>query len=271
MESDKPDEGPDPRARLEAARGDLRDALGSVRNLAQLLHSVRVGPRAIESVLPDVRDSCARIGALSRTVLDTVAGWLPERKAADELLAWMLPRAEALEAELARSSGKPVNAKTRLALEHAVTGLSRDLEAARALIDLLDDATRGNHVQLALADLLRTGAAARDDVERVEARAAPGLGREVTLNPRACSLVMGVGARLVSDAGRGKPLIRLESGPSGQQLVVESSGAAGDAVSLPTLPLVGPTLGCVEAAARACGARALWEPDVPRFALLLPG
>ena len=39
---------------LDAARGTLREAQSALRNFAELLHSVRVGSKALIAVLPDV-------------------------------------------------------------------------------------------------------------------------------------------------------------------------------------------------------------------------
>lgn len=267
MERGRPEGTPGEPARLEAERGHLRDALGSVRNLAQVLHSVRVGPRSIESVLPDVRDSCAAIDSHAKTLLDSVAARLPDDAAPDELLAWMLPRTRELECELGAALGKPVNAKARLRLEQVVTRVSRELEAGRALVDLLDEAVRGARVQLDLAELLRHAHVSRDDGDRIEVRVAPDLVGEVSLNARVCSLVLGVGASLLRERGTSAPLVRLGTGRS---LTLAADDAAGEVVSLPTLPLVAPTLTCAETAARACGARLDWDSSVPRFTLHLP-
>ncbi len=270
MERGTPEGTPDELALLEASRGHLRDALGSVQNLAQVLHSVRVGPRSIEGVLPGVRDSCAAIESHARTLLNAVAARLVDRTAVDELLAWMVPRTRELERELGLALGKPVNAKARLGLEQVVTRASRELEAGRALVDLLDEAVRGGRVMLGLAELLRHAHVSRDDGARIEVRVAPDLAREIALNPRVCSLLLGVGASLLHAGGVSAPLVRLVAGPADVVLVLAADAAPGETVSLPTLPIVAPTLACVEAAARACGARLDWDASVPRFSLHLP-
>lgn len=268
MERGKPDDPPlDAPARLEAARGHFRDAVGSVQNLAQLLHSVRVGPRAIESVLPDVRDSCVSLEQHARTLLEAVAVALPERSAVDELLSYLVPRAHELEKGLALALGKPVNAKARLGLEQAVTRLSRELDAGRSLVDLLDEAVRGGRVRVELAELLRHGRASREDGERIEARVASPLSAEALVNPRVCSLLLGIGARLVHALRGSAPQIRLEAGASGPRLLIEAAGDVGELVSLPTLPVVAPTLACAAAAARLGGAQLTWDDAVPRFSL----
>ena len=48
--------------RAEVYRGTVRDALGGLRNLEQLLGSLRVGPRALLSVFPEFQACCAPLG-----------------------------------------------------------------------------------------------------------------------------------------------------------------------------------------------------------------
>ncbi|MBI3202766.1 MAG: hypothetical protein HYZ29_14600 [Myxococcales bacterium] len=267
MESGSPSGKPDEPQALEAALGHFRDALGSVKNLEQGLHSVRVGPRSIESVLPDVRDSCAAIESSAREVLDRVARRLPDRTAVDELLAWLGPRARELDRVLTAALGKPVNAKARLGLEQDVARLSRELEAGRALVDLLDDAVRGSRFPLDLAELVRHARVSRDASAHIEARVAPGLSGEVLVNPRVCGLVMGIGASLVHQRSGSTPIV---SRGTDACLVIGVEGAGTEVVLLPTVTLLAPTLSCARAAARACGLGLRWDEAAARFSVTLP-
>lgn len=266
MPSGPPEATPDDRERLAAARGNLRDALGSVSNLVRVLHSLRVGPRSIEGVLPEVRDSGAAIEANARIVLDAVATRLACRAAVDELLAWIVPRTSELERTLVAALGRPVNAKARLALEQAVARLCRELDAGRALVDLLDDAVSGSHVVLDFSDFLRNAAMSRGDGAQIEVRVEPGLLGEVTVNPRVCGLVLGIGASLVQRSTQRTPIVRCGSDRS---LVIEHGDSSAEMVSLPTLALVEPTLACARAAADRCSVHLEWDESVPRFSLLM--
>lgn len=268
MPSGERHETPEAAARLEAARGSLRDAMGGVRNLARLLPSLRVGARSIERVLPHVRESCAALETSSHALLEDVAAELGERGAIDTLLAWFDPRIHELERELALSQSKPLNAKARLALEQVVTRLEVELEAGRALVDLFDEAVRGAHVRLDLGELLRNARPSREESELVEVRVSKGLLGEALINPRVCSLVLGMGGKLVKSRG-GEPSVSASEGPSGRSIVIEHGDGGGERVSLPVLPLVPPTLACVSAIARACSARLEWDERAPRFSLAL--
>jgi hypothetical protein len=254
--------------RLEDARAELRDALGSVRNLAQLLRSVRVGPRAIRAVLPAVHGPCGRLEESVRVLLEVVAVRLPDRAAVDELIEYIAPRAKELEAALASAMSRPLGAKTRLALENVVGRLSRELEAARALVELLDDSVRGSAVRLELSELLREAAesepiaSARPLSVRVESQ----LRGDVTVNPRVAIALLGVGARLVADAGA-TPLIA--GGSEGdRELRIAPEGGAGNTVQLPALPVIAPTLACARAAAQVSGAHLRWDQQTHHFSLV---
>jgi hypothetical protein len=265
MESDGPDgalEGTAP----EAAQGRLRDALAGLRNLAQLLHSVRVGPRSIEDVLPDVHAAAASIEELTREVLAAVAKALPDSDAATALAEFVAPRASELERTLAAAVGKPVNAKARLALEHAVTRLLAELEGARELLGLLDEAAHGGRVRVRLVDLLGGAVVAGDDGERCDVTLSPDLSGEALLNPRVGAALVGLGACLFRAETSEAPVIRAVSGERGVRLIVER-GAGSETASMPALPLIEPTLACARAAAHACGGLVEWEPAVPRFTL----
>ncbi len=253
--------------RLEAARGDLRDALGSVRNFAQLLHSMRVGPKAISAVLPAVQAPVEHIERSVRALLDVVAARLPDRKAADELLAYIAPRARELSHELTEAIDKPLNARRRLHLEEVVTRLSRELDAARALVDLFDDAVRGSSMRLDLAEIVREAARAREAaaVGTVEVTVAPDIAGEVLVNPRVAVVLLGMGARLVAQLGEGTP--HVSGRPGSTTLEISARPTTGDKIVLAAPPLVDPSLACAGAAANVAGTRVEWDAERRVFSL----
>jgi hypothetical protein len=277
MESSKPPPTPTTPAEqetLETARGHLRDALGSVRNLAQLLHSVRVGPRAIAAVLPAVHGPCELIEGSVRTLLDVVAKRLPDRSATDELTAYVAPRAQELSRELALALDKPMNARLRLRLEEAITRLSRELDAARALVDLLDDSVRGSAVRLNLDEIVREAAKSPDPgnaAASITLSVEPNLRGEVLVIPRVAIALLGVGARLVAQSGELEPhLGALAPSLALQTLEIRAAPAQGETVSFSAPPVIAPTLACATSAARVLGATLTWDIEAKRFSLELP-
>jgi hypothetical protein len=255
--------------KLDAAQGDLRDAVGSVRNLAQLLSNVRVGPRAVEAVLPDVLAASRSIEGTVTTLLDLIAPHLEDRRAADELLEWTRPRAKELSEELARAAGKPVHAKQRLRLEQVLQRLSRELEATRALIELLDAAVRGSWVRIELAELIREATSA-DATAGVDVRLSSTLEGEVLLNPRVALALVAIGARLVSEQASAIPTVRARSTGSGSSLslaVADGNEGGTSLVNLAAPSLIEPSLACALAAARASGMQVEYESDRHSFTL----
>ena len=131
---------PTSEAALSRARGSLRDALGGLSNLRQLLQSVKVGPKAISDVLGSVQSSCAAIPATVRTLVHSDKPNANEDTVVTELTSFIEPRAEKLQSALAKASKKPIYAANRLSLEKVVLEVLPELEAARELAELLDNA-----------------------------------------------------------------------------------------------------------------------------------
>jgi len=206
---------------LDAARGTLREALSALRNFAELLHSVRVGSKALISVLPDVAAGCAPMRATVETLLGAVAARSELREASLELQAYFVPRLALLDKELAAAAAKPLSAKSRLALEQVITQLSLELDTARGLLDLLADAVCNRSLRLDLAALVHqsfsgppSGASWNRDhivatLSFVEA------GVDVELNPRIVTALFALGVELVASAGKGTPHVSVERDPAG--------------------------------------------------------
>ncbi len=124
------------RIRLEESRGSIRDALGGLRNLEQLLGSLRVGPRALTAVLPDVQRSCPgfRTGLLDLFgLLVTHCPVVEPALRAFEFTA--LPQLVELERELGLAASRPLNAKARLRLD---AQLNRAIGELEPIVDVTD-------------------------------------------------------------------------------------------------------------------------------------
>jgi len=257
---------PDADPRLDAARGLVRDALGSLRNLEQLLKSLRVGPRALSAVIPDVHASCTPLLGATHELLEALRKQLPEPDAPDALEAFITPRVEALEKALASAQHGPINAKNRLALEAAVAGSAQELDAARALIDLLEDALGGPSVRVGLLELVRSAARSKeradsDDTATVEATlATPPPSIELLVNPRLAMWLLGIGVQLMADETSATlPHVSLTAAESECGLRVERGPGEGESMSVVRRVVITPTVPCARAAARLGGARLLHD------------
>ncbi len=256
--SSHPSRDTDPR--LAAARGLARDALGSLRNLEQLLKSIRVGPRALSAVIPNVHASCEPLLGAVRELLAALRGELPDSHAPDALEAFFAPRVEALEQALAAAQRGPLNAKSRLALEAAVGKSAHELDSARALIDLLDDALHGPAVRVDLLELVRSAAtwerADTDGMVTVEATlATPASSIELVVNPRLAMWLLGVSIQLMAEGEPPTvPHITLAVTESEGGLLVTRGPGEGERLALVSRPLTEATLPCARTAAKVAGA-----------------
>jgi hypothetical protein len=270
----RPPPGDGPHA---AARGVLRDALGGLHNLVQLLHSIRVGPKALTAVIPDVQGSCAAMRRAVREMLDEIGSEFPSPPPTDELRAFFEPRINELERSLTLAMRTPINARARLDLENVLGRLSRELDTARELLDLLEDAVEGPTVRLSLLEIVRHGVVSPDrrlpqaDALSATISSTPE-GLELLVNSRVARALVTTGANLVAG---GDPRVeltlligRLDGRESG--LRVRRGSAEGERIVVPVRPLIPPTLPCVEAAARLAGARVERSPDDSQFSVLWP-
>jgi hypothetical protein len=264
-------------AALDIERGKLRESLGGLRNLAQLLHSLRVGSRPLSNVLPAARDACDPLRHAMGEILAAVHSSLGEAAAADSLQAFVEPRLRELESALTDASDKPLSVKTRLSLEESVTRLSQELDTARGLFDLLADSITARPMRLDVLDLSRQsfggppsgGSWPRETLVATLSSDASEL--EVDVNPRAVTALLAFGVELVADPkdATAIPHIRVSAtAQNGCHISIERDPtAAGEDLVLLRRGVISPTLPCVAAAARANGAALEFDASASRFSL----
>jgi len=254
--SSRPYLGEDPS--LVEARGTLRDALGALGNLDQLLRSLRVGPKAISAVLPDVLDSCGPARDAVRELLSRTGLRLGSTPAVTELEQFFTPRFEELQQSIELATRTPMHARHRLELGRVVTRLSPELEAGRALLDLLEAALAAPTIRLKLRELLDQITVA-DFAKGAEPLRATLTGRvediELLVQPQVAMMLLTLGANLVVAGHDDRiPVLSVEAHPDGGCTIrFQMGNLAGDALLLPRQTIVPPTLVCVETAATKMG------------------
>ncbi len=263
-------------AALETERGNLRESLGGLRNLAQLLHSLRVGSRPLSNVMPDARDACDPLRHAMGEILAAAQSVLGESEAAESLKAYVTPRLGELEAALTQASQKPLSVKMRLSLEECVTRLSQELDTARGLFDLLGDSIAGRPMRLDVLELSRQsfsgppsgGSWPRETL--VATLSSNAIGLEIEVDPRVATSLIAFGVELVADPSDATQIPRILVSPteSGCHISIERGAPAeGEDLMLLRRGVIAPTLACVTAAARANGAVLDFEPSANRFSL----
>lgn len=282
MQSGKPPLEPrsDPlgSANVDAARGTLREALSGLRNFAELLHSVRVGSKALMTVLPDVASGCAPMRVTVDGLLDAVAARAPLAPASHALRAYFTPRFAQLDRELAAAAERPLSAKSRLALEQVITRLSLELDTARGLLDLLVEAVSGRSVLVDLAELVQQSFAGPPSggswnrEHLVATMSCVQADVEVELNPRLVTTLVALGVELVARGGPGTPHVLVDRDSRGHHRVnIERRTVAdGDDLVLIARGVIEPTLSCVQGVADLSGLSLSWNAQTPSLHFALP-
>lgn len=256
---------------LAEARATLRDALGALGNLDQLLRSLRVGPKAISVVLPDVLDSCGPAERATRELLNAAGTRLGSTTAVTELEHFFTPRFEELHHSIELATRTPMHARHRLELERVVTRLSPELEAGRALLDLLEEALAAPTIRLKLRELLDqivAGIAAGTEPLKATLR-----GKvediELLVQPQVAMMLLTLGANLVVSGHTDQtPEISVEALPDGGCTIRFQVGtSSGDALLLPRQAIVPPTLVCVETAVTKMGCNVERSSDDSTFSV----
>jgi hypothetical protein len=123
------------RSQARDALGALKETIGAVGHLEELLRSTRVAPRAVAAVLPDV-------AATLPSLLAELEGAMVEQRerfAADELFLFLQDDVRALGDALggALTRGRTLSAGARLGLERTVSSIEQRLLGALPLFELL--------------------------------------------------------------------------------------------------------------------------------------
>ena len=143
------------KSRVDAARGAVRDALGGLRNLEQLSSSMRVGPRSLSSVLPDVRASCVPLREGLEELMTAVAAHrMDTHLALNSLREYSMPRIDELIDVLEKSERQPMQARNRLNLQHVIGRLGRELGIAAEFVDFLGLSVWSEPMTVTMQDLL---------------------------------------------------------------------------------------------------------------------
>ena len=259
MATARPPSQPPRDTAMDAARGTVRDALGSLGNLALLSGSAKVGSKAIAGVLPDVLASCGPTREALVTLIEGLRRSLPSPRVPDELETFALPRVDELEAELTfRVSNKePLRAPDRLGLDRVLGRLSRELDAVQSLLELLEVAAYESPFPFKVADLLRQRLPASPSGRRPARRFTARLSLteplpEVLLKPRAFSTLVGAAAELLSDPG-GSPGISIAVQNGIVEVYVSGSAAAGAELVVWGYGVISPSADAIRAAAELSG------------------
>jgi hypothetical protein len=165
-----------------------------------------------------------------------------------------------------------MTAKNRLDLERVVSKLTRDLDSARELIDLLEEATSAPGIPLDLVELLQQtfkGESSGDSGPRLQPELdLPSEGVEVNVSPRVAMALFTIAAESIAATGC-SVRIRMRMSSAGQCRVslVRAAEVRGNAAEY---RVIEPSFACLEAAARVLGAHFESTADGSELAFIWP-
>ncbi|MBI2389197.1 MAG: hypothetical protein HYV09_06235 [Deltaproteobacteria bacterium] len=142
--------------------GDVREAIASIAGVATLARAQGVGPKALRDLLPGLRSTCLAVPAIVAAALvqacDVVAlatGLeVDSRSALEALVAAARRSASEVLAAIEAAEQKGLGARTRLTLQAACDRTVEELARVRHAIELLQRASLGEPLPIALDDLL---------------------------------------------------------------------------------------------------------------------
>jgi hypothetical protein len=253
MSTARPPSQPPRDIALDAARGTVRDALGSLGNLALLSGSAKVGSKAIAGVLPDVLAACAPTREALLTLIGGLRRQLPASRVADDLEEFVLPRLDELEEELTGRVNEPLRTPERIGLDRVLGRLSRELDAVQSLLELLEVAGYETPFPFRVSELLKQRLPASPSGRRPARRFTARLSvtdplPEVLLKPRAFSTLVAAAAELLSDPD-GTPGISIAVRQGQLEVYVSSAAATGAELVVWGYGVIAPSAEAIRAAA----------------------
>jgi hypothetical protein len=264
-------------ATLETARGSLRETLGALRNFSQLLHSLRVAPKSLTSVLPDVIDALTPMRASAHGWLEALGIDPRVSHAKAALNSFIFPRIDELEQEMRDAAVRPINAKSRLGLEDVVARCSFELDAARELLQLLEDAVFARRVRLDPRELVREAFTSPPSA-RAEGRTLVSAmlsshdgGPELEISPRVTMALIALGVELVgARPSRETPhvLVTGDDEVACTVHITRKAYATGEPLVLASRGVIEPTVPCLQAAAAITGGEVSWDGSGETFTLV---
>ena len=261
---------------LSTAQGILRDALGALRNLAELLRSPRVAPKAISQVLPAVIDAFAPMREATLSLFTALGNAPPLEPGREALERFVLPRLAVLEEALREAAPKPMSAGGRLRLESLVGKSSFELGAARELLQILETSASGRATTLNPTELVLEAFAAPPSVRNSEREnvcvvlASHATGLEIDAHPRVAVALVALGVELVSELpGPGEPTLWIHADRTGRCTIEVAlrPHATGEPLVLVPRGVIEPTPICLRSAARMSGGGVEWDDEKGTFRL----
>ncbi|GAC1371097.1 MAG: hypothetical protein NVS3B10_27390 [Polyangiales bacterium] len=183
---------------VEVELGDVRQRIAAIAGVGTLARAQGVGPKALRDALPELRAACTSApAAVAHALLpacDVVAlstGLTEEARAVvDALVGATRVASNAVLAAIDAGERKGIGARTRLTLQAACEEAVEVLTRVRWAVELLQRASLGEPVVVALDDLLRELDAGELGGTEVEVGPCGALDASVAVQPRVATAVL---------------------------------------------------------------------------------
>ncbi len=235
----------------------MRDTLGAIHNLQHLLGSVRVGPKALAHVIPDVRASCKPMAIAARELVAGAEGRGIGAASARSLAELITRRMDELDAAFGATKRGSLRAGDRLRLETSIAAGVRDLDGSLELVELMVEASAPGRVPVDAVDLLRESALRTDTGSgrgrrvRVTHDSAPPM-ISVRVNPRLAVRLLAFAAALA--VGRGAGLhVKMAQEAHGCRIGMAVPAGAGEGLLVAIPPLIDLSERCAAEVALSAG------------------
>jgi len=235
----------------------MRDTVGAIHNLQHLLGSMRVGPKALARVIPDVHASCAPMITAARDLVATARVRVESAASCGEIAELVIARMRELERALEHAKGGSLKASDHLMLESTVGRVVKDLDGSLELVELLVEASATGRVPVDVTDVVRESGSRPDTGSgrgrrirvSIDGPPEPVL---VRVNPR---LALRLFAFSVAAVGGKEDAVHtvITADASNCSLRVEAARAGRDGVIIPAPPLIDLSLRCCAEVARGGG------------------
>jgi hypothetical protein len=260
--------------RLASASGVMRDTVGAIHNLQHLLGSVRVGPKALARVIPDVHASC---GPMIVAAGDLVLGAASRGIGAESvkrLGELVTTRMNQLAEALGSAKKGALRASDRLHLETAIAEGVKDLDGSLELVELMVEASASGSVPVDVMDVLRETA--------IRADTGSGRGRRlrvthtapehpilVRVNPRLAVRLLAFAAAIAAGRDAGVH-VEVAAEASMCRLGFRPPAAGSDGLRVAIPPLIELSERCVAEVARSAGTALMTIPEECSSVVLFP-
>lgn len=244
------------------AVGVLRDAIAAVANLETLLRSPKVGPKALQRVVPGLQESRKPV----TEALAALSAHLSEnedlRPALREYLAYLTEARKRFGVAVDRASQGLYTARERLSFQAEVERFRSEARTQDELLRILLGAAETQATDIDLREAIehaftssQRGALLGHRDPRISAMlSVPQAGCTLHAHPGVVMPLVTLAVALVHRAtGKNPSLVAEPTGDGWVRLYVSDTDISGDVFSVQPPVIIPPVIPCAKVAARACG------------------